>query len=168
MSAVRSRHRPPICRFLEKAMSKIETFGEWKFTIDREATLRAYAQAKAGGADSCSCNGCRNFRLARERAFPRDFLLLLERLGIDPCKDGEVYLLGRDGPGGQPYGGWFHFVGELHVTGDFPVIQLGDGFTAWMCKAGAPRLDPLEYLPCVQLEFFAEAVPWLLDEPEPG
>jgi hypothetical protein len=36
-----------------------------------------------------------------------------------------------------------------------------------MCRAGAPRLASLEGLAAVQLEFHAEGVPWLLNEPEP-
>jgi hypothetical protein len=36
-----------------------------------------------------------------------------------------------------------------------------------MCNATAPRLATLAGLPAVQLEFHAEGVPWLLDEPEP-
>jgi hypothetical protein len=42
-----------------------------------------------------------------------------------------------------------------------------DGFIAWLCKASAPRLDPFEGLPVVQVEFHSESVPWVLSEAEP-
>lgn len=145
----------------------IKSFGEWKYTVDRNATVEAYALASDGGADNCTCNGCRNFRLVRQRVFSPEFLSLLNELGIDPNKDGEVYHLCRTAPGRHMYGEWFHFVGKLHTTGDFPVIPMGGSLTAWMCYPGAPRLQSLDNLPCVQLEFYAEEVPWALDELEP-
>jgi hypothetical protein len=142
-------------------------FGQWKYSADRDATINAYRQMKRGGVDTCDCPTCRNFRVARERVFPEAFLRLLDELGIDPLKDSEVYHNARLSPGRHDYGGWYHFIGTLDETGDFPVVQLGDGFTAWMCRASAPRLARLEKVPTVQLEFHAERVPWLLNEPEP-
>jgi hypothetical protein len=141
-------------------------FGQWQFDCDLEATRMAYARADHGGAESCSCNGCRNFIAARSRVFPKAFLEFLATLGIDPSKDGETYHNGRIAPGRHDYGGWFHFVGQLNIDGDFGVVNFGDGFTSWLSKASAPRLDALEGLPVVQLEFHAEAVPWVLSEPE--
>ena len=143
------------------------SFGQSIYSVDRAATERAYSEAEKGGTDTCDCVPCRNFREARATAFPTAFLALLDQLGIDPNKDGEVYHNGRMAPGRHDYAGWFHFVGNLTETGDFSPISLGEGFTAWMCDASAPRLTTLEGLPAVQLEFHAEGVPWLLDEPEP-
>jgi hypothetical protein len=145
----------------------MSSFGEWKYTADRDATIAAYSQAKRGGADNCDCDGCRNFRIARSHVFPEKFLQLLDQLGIDPFKDAEVYRNGRLEPGRHDYGGWYHFIGTLDKTGDFPVVQLGDTFTARMRHASSPRLASLKDTPVVQLEFHSEAVPWLLDEPEP-
>jgi hypothetical protein len=93
--------------------------------------------------------------------------VLLDQLGVDPRKDGEVYHNARLAPGRHDYAGWYHFVGTLDQTGDFPPVSLGNGFTVWMCRAHAPRLPSLKSASVVQLEFHAEAVPWLLDEPEP-
>jgi hypothetical protein len=41
----------------------------------------------------------------------------------DPL-DGEVYHNARLASGLHDYGGWFHFVGALAMTGDFPVVEL--------------------------------------------
>lgn len=142
-------------------------FGQWRYSVDRDATILAYARAERGGTDTCTCANCRNFRVARARVFPAEFLALLDQLGIDPRKDGEVYHNARLAPGRHDYGGWYHFIGALEQTGDFPPVDLGGGFTAWMCRASAPRLASLEGVPVVQLEFHTDAVPWLLDEPEP-
>jgi hypothetical protein len=145
----------------------MDSFGQWNYSVDRDATARAYGQTEKGGADTCDCAPCRNFRVARDNAFPAEFLALLDKLGVDPNKDGEVYHNGRIASGRHDYAGWFHFIGSLAETGDFSPVRLGDGFTAWMCDASAPRLASLAGLPVVQLEFHAESVPWLLDEPEP-
>lgn len=148
-------------------MSSLSSFGEWRYTVDRDATILAYDRAERGGADTCDCAYCRNFRIARPHVFPEKFLRLLDQLGINPLKDGEVYHNGLLAPGRHDYCGWYHFIGTLVETGDFPVVQLGEGFTVWMCHASAPRLESLKDTSAVQLEFHAETVPWLLDEPEP-
>ncbi|HEX3304373.1 MAG TPA: hypothetical protein VHR64_15920 [Thermomicrobiales bacterium] len=134
--------------------------------MDRDATVLAYLQVERGGADMCDCSGCRNFRLARAQAFPRDFLALLDELGIDALKDAEVSHVARLASGHHIYEGWYHFVGALEHTGDFPPVHFGDAFRVWMCHASAPRLPSLKGKPVVQLEFDARAVPWLLDEEE--
>lgn len=143
------------------------TFGDWSYSLDRDATLEAYQVVEHGGSETCECAGCRNFLLARAKVFPASFLALLDQLGIDPLKDSEVYHNGRILPGRHDYGGWFHFVGTLQETGDFPPVYLDEDFSVWMCRASAPRLDSLKSSPVVQLEFHAKSVPWLLSEPEP-
>jgi hypothetical protein len=142
----------------------VGVFGEWEFTCDRQATMDAYAKAIHGGSDECECNGCRNFVAARAQVYPQAFKELLDRLGIDSRKDGEVYHNARLPSGLHDYGGWFHFVGALAKTGDFPVVELAPGFTAWMCKYSAPSLEVLAGQPLVQVEFHTERVPWMLDE----
>jgi hypothetical protein len=141
-------------------------FGQWQFEYDPEATQLAYSHVERGGAESCNCNGCRNFVAVRDRVFPKAFLEFLASVGIDPLKDAEIYHNARFSPGHHDYGGWFHFVGRLKVDGDFGVVDFGAGFTAWLCKASAPGLSTFEGLPLVQLEFHSEAVPWVLSEPE--
>jgi|RhiMetdeSRZDD1v2_1073273.scaffolds.fasta_scaffold399887_3 hypothetical protein len=141
-------------------------FGSWQFTCDRAATADAYGRATAGGSRTCDCAGCRNFVAAGLQVFPAAFLEFLESLGIDPSKDGEVYHMARQSPGRHIYGGWYHFIGVLEVTGDFPAVEFGDGFLSHLCVARAPRIETLEGRPVVQLEFHADRVPWVLTEQE--
>ena len=91
----------------------------------------------------------------------------MSQLGIDPEKEAEVYRNARLAPGRHDYGGWYHFIGTLDETGDFPPVDYGAGFAAWMCRSSALRLPSLRGVNVVQLEFHSDAVPWLLDEPEP-
>jgi hypothetical protein len=140
--------------------------GEWLFTNDLIATRQAYSGICAGGADECNCNGCRNFISVRDRVFPPAFLTLLESLGIESHKDGEVYHNGQISPGRHDYGGWYHFVGSLDRTGDLPPVDFGGGFTAWLCRSHSPALPGLTGLPLVELQFHADNVPWGLSEPE--
>ena len=140
------------------------SFGLWEYSCDRQATIEAYARIDRGGSETCTCNGCRNFSGARPHVFPSKFLALLNSVGIDSAKDGEVYHNGQLSPGVHDYGGWFHFVGTLDKTGDFPVMQPADGFSAWLCRRHAPALRGLDGLTLVQVEFHAERVPWVLPE----
>src|SRR4030042_5467212 len=119
-------------------------FGQWQYECDREATKAAYALVRHGGAAECNCNGCRNFVAARDSIFPVAFINFLESLGIDPLKESEAYHVARLAPGRHDYGGWFHFVGSLNLTGEFPAVEFGGGFTAWLCQATAPRLTLLK------------------------
>ena len=100
--------------------------------------------------------------------FPPDFVAFLNSLGIVPTKEGEVYTEGHKAPGSHYYGGWFHFVGDLTVTGDFALVPFSNGLLVSMGKKSAPGLPELDGLPLVQLEFRAEDVPWVLAEEEPA
>jgi hypothetical protein len=144
----------------------VASLGKWRYTCDRAATAEVYARADLGYSSQCTCNGCRNFVAARTEVFPPAFLSLLTTLGIDPAKDGEVYHNGRLSPGKHHYGGWFHFIGTLDESGDFPPVELGTDFTVHLCHKSAPSLQALNGLPLVQLEFTASSVPWRLNEPE--
>jgi hypothetical protein len=145
----------------------VATFGAWQFTCDRQATVDAYAREAVGNSAQCTCIGCRNFVAARFDVFPKAFSTLLDSLGIDPTKDGEVYHNGRLSPGKHHYGGWFHFIGTLDVIGDFQPIEFGESFSVYFCSKSAPCLPALEDLPLVQVEFTASAIAWCLPEPEP-
>lgn len=102
-------------------------FDEWKYRADRDATILAYARTERGGSDTCDCAGCRNFRAARADCFPAEFIALLGQLGIDPCKDAEVYHNTRIAPGHHDYGGWYHFIGTFDEIGKSPPVKLGPG-----------------------------------------
>jgi hypothetical protein len=143
-------------------------FGEWEFRCGRPATVGAHALAEAGGSDTCSCVWCRNFVLVRDRVYPQSFIRFLSSIGIDPRKDGEVYHNGETQPGCHFYAGWFHFVGSLEKTGDFPLVEMAPGFKVWLCQKLAPPLAALKGMPLVQVEFLAESVPWVLDEASPA
>jgi hypothetical protein len=145
----------------------VAAFGNWKYTVDRQATELAYSKAKAGGAADCACSYCRNFIVVRDKTFPWEFLELLKQLGIDPTKDGEVYHEGAESSGSHFYGGWYHFVGTLDVDGDCAPVEYPGGFISYMCVKSAPCLTSLEPFPLVQLEFRARGVPWAISEEEP-
>jgi len=120
-----------------------------------------------GTAVRCGCSGCRNFIAVREQVLPREFVSLLQKLGIDSAKDGVVYTEGAAAPGAHFYGGWYHFVGTLEVAGDFAPVEFSGGFISYMCKKSAPCLPELDGLDLVQLEFRATNVPWVIPDEEP-
>jgi hypothetical protein len=141
-------------------------FGQWRYSVDRAATDAAYACEPAGGAATCTCVGCRNFDAARGQIFPRRFVEFLESLGIDPAKEAEAYHTGRLASGRHHYGGWYHFIGILEISGDFAPVDFGDGFTSWMRAAVAPRLESLLTARVIELEFSTDRAPWVLNETE--
>jgi hypothetical protein len=147
---------------------RMAEFGQWRYTVDRTATLEAYARQTAGGAATCTCTGCRNFVVARDQIFPARFVEFLNTLGIDPTKDAEVYNAGQVAPHRHHYGGWYHFIGTLETTGDFAPVDFGHGLTAWLCTASAPRIATLSDRPVVQVEFATDRAPWMLEDAEPG
>jgi hypothetical protein len=141
-------------------------FGQWRYTVDRTATADAYAREAAGGAQKCTCTGCRNFVVARDEILPARFVEFLNTLGVDSTKDAEVYHSGRIAPGCHHYGGWYHFIGTLDSTGDFAPVDFGNGFTAWLCAAHAPRISTMSDRSVVQVEFSTNRAPWVLDSSE--
>jgi hypothetical protein len=143
-------------------------FGDWEFTVDSERTAAAYGRVHQVWSDICDCHDCKNFSLIRARAYPEAFKSLLANWGVDWRRESEAYRTHRVKAGTHSYFGWFHFVGELQITGDFPQVELETGFRCWLCRSGAPPVKELEGLPLVQVEFESAAVPWEceFDEPE--
>jgi hypothetical protein len=151
--------------------------GDQLIRFDREATVAAYSAISHGGADACTCSGCRNFALQRNNIYPIEFLNLLNTLGIDPIKEGEAFHNGPTG-GLQSYGGWFYFVGEVVEKGEnavsvcrvpIPVdpnhqpLTVPDMFQYFIGTA-FPRAPEAFRKPVVALEF-STLIAWVLEEP---
>lgn len=83
-------------------------------SFDPEQTRRIYARIPCGGADTCNCQPCRNYRLVREVAYPPEFRALLDELGIDYRKELEVYFGDPLPDGRHLYEGWFCFAGKAY------------------------------------------------------
>jgi len=101
--------------------------GDQTFNFDKSATKTAYASLEGGDADRCGCDPCRNFAAQRTAAFPRDFLDLLDRIGIDAKKEGEAVHCGPEPSGKHLYGGWFYFIGTMEAAGEYQLER--DGFS---------------------------------------
>jgi hypothetical protein len=136
--------------------------GDQLIRFDREATIIAYSEMRQGGADCCTCAGCRNFVLLRDKAYPDTFRSLLNQLGIDARKEGEAVHYGPEGDL-HLYGGWFYFVGE--------VVELGERLTAaegaiqyWFSNS-FPQPPESFRGPVAALEFSTE-LPWVLEVSE--
>jgi hypothetical protein len=99
---------------------------------------------------------------------PERFVTFLKSVGIDPSKEAEAFHNARISKGKHHYGGWYHFVGQLLKTGDFPMTEAGPGFSYYLCRAHSPHLRAFEEHNLVEVGFVAESVPWIIDEDEPG
>jgi len=141
--------------------------GDQLIRFDRAATLAAYKEVPSGGSEQCGCSGCRNFLVQREAIYPQSFRAVLERLGIDPRKEGEAYEIGPSGDGHRLYGGWFYFVGELAEAGE-KMTDLLSGFQCYFRASTAlPAADACFGNRVAAIEFVAKA-DWILDEIPPG
>lgn len=128
---------------------------------DRDATVAAYSALPQGDADRCGCVHCRNFAAQRGNVYPQDFRALLNQLGIDPNKEGEVFdMIGPFDDRIRPTGGWFYFVGEFIDRGE-RLIQNGD-FQYWF-QPSFPRPPDCFGQSVIAIEFNAQ-VPWVLKE----
>lgn len=143
----------------------MKNLGPWSYRCDSEATREAYQRIKIGGVEACGCKTCRNFAAVRDVVYPDRFVEFLKSLGVELSKEAEVYWAFQASPGQHQYCGWFHFVGALENTFDGHEL-FAPGFKVWLTEASAPSLESLKGYSLVQVEFCAENVPWVLDEPE--
>ena len=135
--------------------------GDQLIRYDRTATVAAYSQMKQAGADLCTCSGCRNFALLRDKVYPDRFRELLKTLGIDARKEAEAVHYGPKDPS-HLYGGWFYFVGEIIEAGQ-DRSTAGKGFQYW---AGTSfPAPPVSFGKTVAAIEFMTQLPWVLDEP---
>jgi hypothetical protein len=130
---------------------------------DRNSTIALYRETiTKAGADECNCTYCQNFAAQRTSAYTREFLDLLERIGADPCKELEVFDLGRasEDSGHRLYGGWFPFCGAIIEGGDWRPEHKPKSFTYWITDS-----FPSGGLPkgVCAIEFLCE-LPWLIPE----
>ena len=128
--------------------------------------MAAYNSVPRGDADRCACFSCRNFAVQRGGIYPPAFLALLDQLGIDPMKEGEVFDAAgvEDGRKLRHTGGWFHFVGELVEKGE-KLAQAG-AFQYWFQPSfPRPRAAFGDRVAAIE---FSTQIPWVLDENPSG
>ena len=153
-------------------------FGRWQLSCDPESTRKAYAAVRSGGPEECGCEPCLNFVAARDQIYGPDVLALLEKLGVSPNREVEIYHMARLESGRHLYGGWFHLVGSI-VSGADAAEKISENTwrpnleesSEYFSLGFSSRLElvrePFAGLPLVQLEFTAK-VPWVLARGEPS
>src|SRR5580704_8556278 len=129
--------------------------GDQVIRYDREATAAIYTTLPCGWADSCKCVGCRNLMAQRDLVYPKPFLELLDRLGIEPNKESEAV---ADGPlqnGLHHYGGWFFFVGEMVTAGEGISAVSDSPYFAYFFNRVGPCPKAFRGGPHLGIEFIA-------------
>jgi hypothetical protein len=136
--------------------------GNQLFRYDRAMTEQAYAGIQVDGATECGCMYCRNFIAQRTTIYPASFLALLDQLGIDSMKEGEIYECGPSEDGKRLYGGWLFFTGQLIERGEYHVRQ--DRMEFWVDSGRQlPRPNGDFGLDLLALNF-TMTIPWVLSE----
>jgi hypothetical protein len=138
--------------------------GDQVIRFDKDRTRLAYSSMKGGDAERCGCSYCRNFAAQRSTTYPDVFRSLLDQLGIDPEKEGEVYESGPEGSL-RMYGGWFYFAGELTHSGE-RMTDSDSGFQYWFADAKNLPKPAVDFGPSVLAVEFLTRLPWVIpDQP---
>jgi hypothetical protein len=135
--------------------------GDQVVRYDRAATVAAYAAVQHGLTDGCRCSSCRNFAAQRDLSYPASFRRLLDELGIDPCKEDEVYETGPAGDDWRGYGGWFHLVGEMVAAGERNTVADDCGQFEFFFRTSGSKATAFRDGPILALEFTTR-VKWVL------
>jgi hypothetical protein len=128
----------------------------WEIEYDRDATNQAYLSLPA----QCDCAYCRNFHMV-SNLLPPDFVMLLQKLGIDPAQPAEIVHYNANQDGTHYYGWWYHLVGQI-ISGNESLVDLAQGMQVEF--RSKDELAPKDFpRPIVQVEFFTN-LPWVLEE----
>lgn len=98
---------------------------DWVIEVDRKTTVQAYKKLQSG-AQECGCQGCQNFIRIREKFFSKEFLDMLNQLGIDYKKDVEVYDIEDTSCKKRIFSGWYHACGRILQGWKTPEPKLGE------------------------------------------
>lgn len=136
--------------------------GDQVILFDQEFTRRAYSMIERGDADRCGCSYCRNYATQRSAAYPETFLNLLEKLGIDSTKEGEVYELHAEN-GLVQYEGWFFLSGELIVVGKYLSKDPPSDFQFYFTDAKRLPCPPADFGDRILAIDFLTKIPWIVE-----
>jgi hypothetical protein len=135
--------------------------GDQLIRYDRESTLAIYRSIENGDADVCGCVCCQNFAAQRNSAYPASFRTVLDQLGIDPVKEGEVYAFGPKADGTFDYGGWLYFGGEMVEAGERNVSAFDTEHFEFFFTAHCPAAPAFPGRPLRAVEF-TTTLNWVL------
>ena len=135
--------------------------GDQIIHYDPERTRAAYAAIDSGSPERCGCQFCRNFMVQRKLVYPEPFRQLLDRLGIDAAKEGDVF---EEGPSGVlvVYGGWFYLAGEIVEAGE-RLTESGAGLD-YFFRASHRPIALADFGDEVLALEFSTKLPWVLSE----
>lgn len=150
---------------------------KWSVLSDPDLTREAYARIDCSGAESCGCEECFNFAVARHLVYNPDVLELFDWLGIDPLLEAEVVRGRCLGGGRHAYTARFYLVGRIESGPATPIARSGPSLQASHEPAGddvwvgfsadaSEAPDAFRGLPVVCLEVSVVA-PWISNAPEP-
>ncbi len=151
----------------------IVNYKDWTFEVDDELTRQTYMGVPGSGADTCSCNYCKNYVAYRDNVFPTEIIDLFSRLGVDYRKEVEITTWEIRSNGLHHIGGWFHFKGRVVTGKDYRVPLGSDGHTFDLTPVtdnfsiGFAEGNDLTFFDdktgLVQAEFDTN-IPWVIDK----
>ncbi len=160
---------------------RAQRFYSWRVGVDHSLTERYWSRRKARSL-SCGCEWCANWRAAVKGHLPTSLKFALRRLGVNPCREDDVYQQSAD-PQSVLYRAEFTCIGEIISGPDFWVLKyrswhpypwllrdwpwyLGVGVTTRDgSKTRISRWAPLVPAFAVELRI---ALPWVLTQKMPS
>lgn len=155
-------------------MTKVAVkYKNWEFEVDKELTSQTYQSVMGSGADTCTCDNCKNYVAYREKVFPDEIKKLFIDLGVDFRKEVEITSYEILPNGLHHIGGWFHFKGRVVTGKDYRVPLPSGGHTFDLTKInddfsiGFAEGNDLTYFEdktgLVQIEFDTN-IPWVIEK----
>ena len=153
--------------------TSIVKFKDWTFEVDKALTEGTYNAILGSGADTCSCNNCKNYVAYRDKVFPEEVINLFNDLRIDYRKEVEITTWEVLPNGLHHIGGWFHFKGTILKGKDYRVPLKSSGHTFNLTpitdnfSIGFAEGSDLTFFEdkagLVQVEFDTK-IPWVIDK----
>jgi len=142
----------------QSVTERLLTLGTWRIWYDQTKNQEIYARIPTGSCEDCKCDGCKWFAENRENFYPKSFLNLLEKLGIDYRKEAELITYGDAAGENEPRGGLFHLLGHIE-SGDETLQYLDSNFCLDMNDDQSLLQDQFEGLATVKLEWSHPSTP---------
>ncbi len=154
-------------------MKKI-LFKDWELNVDFLNTQKLYTDMDSGAAELCNCTDCENFIDNRNNLYPTEVRALLNELGVDYSKEGDIWKICKEN-NLHRYSGCFFFVGNFKGENSIQPLSnsssetilktVTDNFSIGFCNCSYASINSKSTHNTIQIEFEAR-IPWTIDKTE--
>lgn len=142
-------------------MKKIQ-FQDWKLNVDFFNTQKLYTEIDSSAAELCNCTDCENFIDNRNNLYPTEVRTLLNELGVDYRKEGDIWKMTQEN-NLHRYSGCFYFVGNFkgknciqplnNYSSETILKTVTDNFSIGFCNCSYASISSKSNHNVIQIEF---------------